>query len=116
MKKFRIDETSAVINVEIADTVFKRFMGLMGRRRLESGNGLFIVPCDGIHMCFMRFSIDAVYVDKDYRIKKIVRGLRPWIGLSMCLGAFGVLELPSGDADKFYLKVGQQFRFLERLN
>lgn len=113
MIKFRIDETGAVINVEIADSVIKRFFGLMGRTRLDSGSGLFLTPCDGIHMCFMRFSIDAVYVDKNYRIKKIVRGLRPWIGLSMCLGAFGVLELPAGDADKFDLNVGQTFNVVD---
>ena len=109
MNVFKNEETGVTLHVEIADSAFKRLMGLMGRRRLESGHGLFIAPCDGIHMCFMRFSIDAVYVDKDYRIKKIVRNLRPWLGLSMCFGAFGVLELPSGDADKFDLKVGQMF-------
>ena len=52
MTEFRIDETGAVINVEIADSIIKRFLGLMGRRRLESGKGLFLTPCDGIHMCF----------------------------------------------------------------
>ena len=109
MTKFRVEETGDVIKVEIADNAFKRFLGLMGRRRLDSGRGLFLTPCNSIHMCFMRFAIDAVYVDKNYRIKKIVRGLRPWIGLSMCLGAFGVLELPAGDADKFNLEVGQSF-------
>lgn len=108
MTEFRVDEIGAVIKVEIADCFIKRFLGLMGRARLDGG--LFLAPCNSIHMCFMRFAIDAVYVDKDYRIKKIVRGLRPWIGLSMCLGAFGVLELPAGDADKFHLNVGQTFR------
>ena len=116
MTEFRIDETGVKIEVEIADNAWKRLKGLMFRARLDSGRGLFLAPCDGIHMMFMRFAIDAVYVDKDYRIKKIVRDLRPWIGLSMCFGAFGVLELPSGDADKFYLKVGQQFCFSDRLN
>ncbi len=109
MTEFRIDETGARIEVEIADNAWKRLKGLMFRDRLDSGRGLFLAPCNSIHMMFMRFAIDAVYVDKDYRIKKIVRGLRPWIGLSMCLGAFGVLEIPSGDADKFNLKVGQKF-------
>ena len=103
MTKFCVEETGAVIKVEIADNAFKRFLGLMGRRRLDSGRGLFLAPCNSIHMCFMRFAIDAVYVDEHYRIKKIVRNLRPWIGLSMCWGAFGVLELPSGDADIFNL-------------
>lgn len=109
MMDFKIKETGAALTVELADSALKRFLGLMGRRRLESGRGLFLAPCNSIHMCFMRFAIDAVYVDKDYRIKKIVRNLRPWIGLSMCWGAFGVLELPSGDADKFNLNVGQTF-------
>ncbi len=107
MTEFRVNETGAVIKVELADNFVKRFLGLMGRARIDGG--LFLAPCNSIHMCFMKFSIDAVYVDKNYRIKKIVRGLRPWIGLSMCPGAFGVLELTAGDADNFNLDVGQTF-------
>ena len=110
MKKFFLGaEKSDFINVEIADNFFKRFRGLMFREKIPSRHALFIAPCNSIHMCFMRFSIDAVFIDSEYKILKIVRNLCPWIGFSICLNAFGVLELKSGEANRIGLKVGQKF-------
>ena len=110
-EKFFIN--GATIEVELADNFFKRFCGLMLRRRLDEGRGLLLTPCDGVHMLFMRFSIDVVYLDENFCIKKIVRNLWPWLGLSVCLGAWGALELPRGEADRLKLVVGQK---LERKN
>lgn len=107
-EKFSIN--GATLDVELADTFVKRFCGLMLRRHLPEGRGLLLAPCDGVHMLFMRFAIDVVYLDKDLRVKKIVRKLRPWLGLSVCFGAWGALELPSGAAERLELVVGQQFR------
>lgn len=107
MEKFFIN--GATIEVELADNFLKRFCGLMLRRRLEEGRGLLLEPCDGVHMLFMRFAIDVVYLDKELRIKKIVRNLWPWLGLSFCLGAWGALELPSGEVERLKLVVGQKF-------
>lgn len=108
MEKFFINGTT--IEVELADNFFKRLRGLMFRRRLEMGRGLLLAPCDGVHMLFMRFAIDVVYLDKNFCIKKIVRDLSPWLGLSVCLGAWGALELPSGEAERLKLAVGQNFQ------
>lgn len=107
MEKFFINGAS--IEVELADNFLKRFCGLMLRRRLEEGRALLLEPCDGVHMLFMRFAIDVVYLDKELRIKKIVRNLWPWLGLSFCLGAWGALELPSGEVERLKLVVGQKF-------
>ena len=81
----------------------------MFRSRLPAGRGLLLAPCDGVHMFFMRFAIDVVYLDKDLRIKKIVHNLLPWLGVSVCLGAWGALELTSGEAERLNLVVGQKF-------
>ncbi len=94
--------------VKIADSFLARFCGLMGRKRLPEGVGLLLAPCSSIHMCFMRFSIDAVYLDREHRIRKIVRKLRPWIGFSVCSGAWGVLELAAGEAERLGLHPGQR--------
>jgi len=59
-----------IFQLEIADTFLKRFLGLMGRKKIPAGQGLLILPCNSIHMMFMRFSIDAVYVDKNFVMKK----------------------------------------------
>jgi len=94
------------LDVAVADTFFTRLRGLMLRRSLPRGQGLLIAPCNSIHMCFMRFAIDAVYIDRDYRVLKVVHNLRPWLGLSWCRGAWGVIELTAGGAEKYGLRTG----------
>ena len=107
-EKFSVN--GVTIDVEIADSFLSRLRGLMFRRRLPEGRGLLLAPCDGVHMMFMRFAIDVVYLDADLRIKKIVRRLPPWTGLSFCRKAWGALELVSGEADRLKLIVGQKFQ------
>jgi uncharacterized membrane protein (UPF0127 family) len=81
--------------VETADSSATRNKGLLGRQGLEPGTGLWIVPCEAIHMFFMKFAIDVIYIDKNRIVRKTVKELRPW-RLSMCLKAHSVLELPVG--------------------
>ncbi len=100
---------SPTIQMEIADTFFKRFLGLMGRKNIQRGHGLLISPCNSIHMLFMRFSIDVVYLDENFVVKKIVQNLPAWIGLSICFGAKSVVELAAGEVDRLKIKVGQKF-------
>ena len=107
MEKFFINGQN--LEVEIAKTFFSRLRGLMLRRRLPEGRGLLLAPCNSIHMLFMRFAIDVVYLDEDFRIKKIARDVMPWLGMSICFGAWGALELPSGEAQRLKLEVGQKF-------
>lgn len=96
------------LQIEVADSFFARLRGLMGRRSLAPADGLLLVPCSSVHMCFMRFAIDVVYLDKDYHIRKIVPGLRPWIGVSWCSGAGSALELEAGRAAAEGIRVGQK--------
>ena len=98
------------LEIELAENFLSRFCGLMLRKNLPEGRGLLLAPCNSVHMGFMRFSIDVIYLDENFRIKKIVRNLRPWIGMSACFGAWGTLELPKGDSDRLKLEIGQQFR------
>jgi len=84
--------------VSIADSFWSRFRGLMFRRSLEPGEGLWIEPCSSIHMLGMRFAIDAVFLDRDGRVLKVALGVRPWLGLEAARGARAVIELPAGSA------------------
>jgi uncharacterized membrane protein (UPF0127 family) len=90
--------------VEVARSFWGRFMGLMGRPALSPGSGLFLRG-NGIHMFFMRFPIDAVFLGKPddggtRRVVSVHRGVRPWVGLvPLVRGADGVLELPVGAID-----------------
>ncbi|MBR3746486.1 MAG: DUF192 domain-containing protein [Selenomonadaceae bacterium] len=97
------------LDIEIAESFLSRFCGLMLRKNLPEGRGLLLAPCNSVHMGFMRFAIDVVYLDENFCIKKIVRNLWPWIGLSACFGAWGALELPSGEAERLQLEIGQKF-------
>lgn len=66
------------VDAEIAETFVERAKGLMGRGGLESGTGMLITKCNCIHTFFMRFSIDATFLDRQGNVVKVVRGIRPW--------------------------------------
>ena len=97
--------------LEVPRTFVGRGIGLMFRRRLESGRGMWINPCEGgsIHMLFMRFAIDAVFLDRQERIKKVFPNLPPWSGVVWLVwGAHSVLELPAGSTAEMDLRLGDQ--------
>jgi uncharacterized membrane protein (UPF0127 family) len=81
--------------IDVADTSEKRTVGLLRRKELRAGEGLWIVPCEGVHTFFMKFAIDLVYIDKKHVVRKIVPNVAPW-RLSMCLPAHSIVELPAG--------------------
>ncbi|TKD72137.1 DUF192 domain-containing protein [Pseudalkalibacillus hwajinpoensis] len=90
-----------------ADTFLTRFKGLMFRRIPLKDEGLLIVPCNSIHMCFMFFSIDVVFLTKNHEIIKVVENLKPWHFVSPIKGAHAVLELPAGSIKDSSIKVGE---------
>ena len=96
--------TVLATEVEHARSFWGRFMGLMGRAGLEPGHALWLRG-NGIHMFFMRFAIDAVFLghaaaDGTRRVVSTHRAVRPWVGLvPLVRGADGVLELPVGAID-----------------
>jgi uncharacterized membrane protein (UPF0127 family) len=89
--------------------MWSRFMGLMGRETLPSGHGLWIEPCSSIHMFFMRFAIDVLFLDREGRVKRVLLRLRPWRVSPVVLGARTVVELPAGTLRDKAL-VGQRLR------
>ncbi len=83
-------------DVEMARTTWARFVGLMGRQALDAGAGLWIEPCNSIHMFFMRFAIDVLFLDRQRRVKKVMLNLKPWRISPIVFGARTVVELPAG--------------------
>ena len=71
-------ETILGVEAEVAETLAERAKGLIGRRGLESGTGMLITRCNCIHTFFMRFTIDATFLDGEGRVVRIVRNIRPW--------------------------------------
>jgi len=96
-----------VENLTIADRPVARMVGLLGRHYLPAAEGLLIKPCNAIHMMFMNFAIDVVFLDRDLQVLKIVKGLRPW-RMAACGGASMVLELGTGTAGRKGLEVGHR--------
>jgi uncharacterized membrane protein (UPF0127 family) len=82
---------------EIPDSAFGRARGLLGRNGLEPGGGMLIDRAGSVHMFFMRFPIDVVFLDRDWRVVAIRHGLRPW-RVAGARGAVAALELPAGAA------------------
>lgn len=86
--------------VKKADSFFLRFMGLMGKRKLNDGEGLFLEKVSSIHTCFMRFTIDVVYLDKDMRVV-YVETVPPWHLGKLTIKSAHILELPKAAGEKF---------------
>ena len=105
-------DTVLARHLGVADGLWGKFMGLMGRPSLDTDAGLWLPDSNGIHMMFMRFPIDAVFVgrrdaDGSCRVVSVHRGLRAWTGLvPLVRGAHGVLELPVGTIDRTATHVG----------
>ncbi len=96
-------------DLETPRTMFGRGLGLMFRRELALGRGMWIVPCNGIHMMFMNFPIDAVFLDTGDRVKKVYRKLPAWWGIvPLEWGAHSVLELPPDSTAGIDLQRGDQ--------
>ncbi|MGZ8696862.1 MAG: DUF192 domain-containing protein [Gaiellaceae bacterium] len=91
----------------LGDTALTRMRGLLGRRELPSGEGILLKPASSVHMAFMRFPIDAVFLDRDLRVVKIAAGLQPW-RVAGSRGAKAVLEIPAGEASLRGLTVGDR--------
>ena len=89
----------------IAETPLARLRGLLGRDELPSGEGILLRPAGSIHTAFMRFPIDAVFLDAADKVVKVASALRPW-RTAACRGARAVLELPAGEATRRGLRPG----------
>jgi uncharacterized membrane protein (UPF0127 family) len=82
----------------VANNAWTRFKGLMGERRLPSGDGMLIMPCSSVHCMFMAIPIDVLYVSRDNRVVAVDHSLRPWRIGSIHRGVHYVIELPAGTA------------------
>ena len=112
------DETPISARVSMARSFWGRFRGLMGRASLADDEGLYLAT-NSIHMLFMRFPIDALFVSAPdaHGVRQVVGarpGLRPWTGLVLPVkGAAGVVELPAGTVERAGLSVGDGVRLVE---
>lgn len=93
-----------------ANSFITRFKGLMFRKNPLMQEALWILPCNSIHMCFMHFPIDVVFLDKNKMIAHLVQNLKPWRFVAPIKEAHSVLECPVGTIEKFSLEIGQRIK------
>ena len=100
----------------LGESFAQRFMGLMGRASMAQGEGLYL-PDTSIHMMFIRFPIDALFVSKeDEDGQRSVVKLRPhlpaWRGIVLPVrGAEGVVEMPAGTLQRLHVAEGDTIVF-----
>ena len=90
---------------EIPESSFGRARGLLGRDGLEAGEGMLIDRAGSVHMFFMRFPIDVVFLDRDLKVVGVRHGLRPW-QVAAARRAVAALELPAGAAAEAGIEEG----------
>jgi len=97
-------------HVRLAGTHWSRFRGLMGTEAASfpAGQGLWIVPCHGVHTFAMRFPIDVIYLDGDKVVVHIEENLKPWRVAPVRLRAASVLELPDRTLSATQTAIGDE--------
>lgn len=113
---FRIENSTK--GTVLADTARRavgfiaRGRGLMITRELPEGSGLVIEPCNSIHMFFMRYPLDIIFLDKSGVALFMYKGIKPWRMGRLVKGARMAIELPVGAIDRSGTEVGDKIRFL----
>ena len=88
-----------------------RYKGLLGRTELAAEEGILLTHCNSIHMFFMKFPIDVVFLDREKRVVRICHGIKPWRISPMVWKADSVLETAAGICSRFSIKEGDTLEF-----
>ena len=105
--------TTLATHARLASSHASRFFGLMGRKGVEDGGGLLLAKSASIHSFFMRFRFDAIFIDRDNRVTKVVPAMRQWWIAFGGRGAKDVIELRAGVAERTGTQPGDTLAFGE---
>lgn len=97
--------------VRVADTGLSRIVGLLGERELTRGDGLLIVPSQGVHTWGMLFPIDVVVLDREWTVLAMRGRMRQFRMTRVFWRAAAVLELPAGMLEESSTSVGDTLNF-----
>jgi uncharacterized membrane protein (UPF0127 family) len=100
--------TELALRIQKADSFWTRLKGLQGRAGLESGEGLWIVPCRGVHTHGMAFSIDVLFLDRESNVVGVEENLSPGRFAPIRWKAKTVLELPAGTVRRTGTRLGDR--------
>jgi len=104
-------QTVLAQTAEVADTALSRLKGLLGRASVEPGYALVITHCRSIHMVFMKFAIDAVFVDRNDIVVGVVEGIKPFRMSPYFFRSSYVIELAPGSVKQSGTAKGDKLEF-----
>jgi uncharacterized membrane protein (UPF0127 family) len=110
--RLAIDGQIVVPNLLLADSLWLRMRGLLGRSGLAEGSAMLLQPCRSIHMLGMRFPIDVVFLSRDLKVTRVVSNVRPGQFVFGGRGAHSSLEMGAGWFDLSRLGAGTQLEIL----
>ena len=87
--------------------------GLLGRKGLGAGGGLWIKPSSGVHTFFMAFSIDVIGLDANLKVIKLWHCLPPFRVTSVSIKLKSVIELPCGTIKAATVQIGDQLEITQ---
>ena len=97
--------------IRVAESALSRIVGLLGERQLAHGDGLLIVPSQGVHTLGMFFPIDVLVLDNDWKVLDIRKRMRPFLVTRIYFKAAAVLELPPGTVEHSGTRIGDCVEF-----
>ena len=102
------DATDVVVGdcIEYAATALRRMVGLLGKKTLPPGGGIWIVPSSGIHTFGMKFPIDVIGLDRWMRVVRLWRNIRPQRVTCIDLRVASVIELAAGEIEARAVRLG----------
>jgi uncharacterized membrane protein (UPF0127 family) len=108
---FNVSRQSFIsLGVTVADTPIARLRGLLGRMKLRSDEGIWVVPSRGIHTIGLMFPVDVIYLDSAHRVVHLIENLGPFRIAPLRFQCASVLELPAGAIFGSGTQVGDQLR------
>ncbi|MBA2615394.1 MAG: DUF192 domain-containing protein [Actinobacteria bacterium] len=105
--QLQVDGRTVCERCVVAGSPLARMRGLLGRKALPAGEGILLRPASSVHTAFMRFPIDAVFLDVDGRVLRVAAHLNPWRAAG-CRGARAVLELSAGESERRGVRPGDR--------
>ena len=98
---------------KMADTFMSRLIGLLNRRSLDKGEALILKPSNSIHMLFMRFAIDVLFLDKDGKVVGLLHSFKPFRFSRIYFSACMTIELPANTLNDTQTKLSDTIKIIE---
>lgn len=96
----------------IADSFFSRLTGLLNRRSLEKGEALILSPSNCVHSFFMRFRIDAIFLDKSGKVVGLLPSFKPFRTSRIYFNSSVTIELPENSIKSSQIQLGDTIKII----